>query len=29
LPPVDVSAGSRPAGGWRKDEDLVKWLESL
>src|SRR4029077_11365627 len=22
LPPVDVSAGCRPAGGWRKDEDL-------
>ncbi len=29
LPPVDVSAERRPAGGWRKDEDLVKWLESL
>jgi integrase/recombinase XerD len=29
LPPVDVSAGCRPASGWRKDDDLVKWLESL
>jgi integrase/recombinase XerD len=29
LPPVDVSAACRPAAGWRKDEDLVKWLESL
>lgn len=29
LPPVEVSAECRPTGGWRKDADLVKWLESL
>jgi len=29
LPPVDVSAACRPTGGWRKDPDLMKWLESL
>lgn len=29
LPPVDVPAACRPAGEWRKDADLVKWLESL
>ena len=29
LPPVDIPAASRPAGGWRKDLNLVKWLESL
>jgi site-specific recombinase XerD len=28
-PPVDLSAECRPAGGWRKDADLLKWLESL
>jgi integrase/recombinase XerD len=29
LPPVDVPAECRPTGGWRKDPDLMKWLESL
>lgn len=29
LPPVDGSAECRPAAGWRKDPDLLKWLESL
>ena len=28
-PPVDLSAECRSAGGWRKDADLLKWLESL
>lgn len=28
LPPIDLPA-CRPVGGWRKDADLVKWLESL
>jgi len=28
-PPVDLSAERRPAGGWRKDPDLLKWLDSL
>jgi integrase/recombinase XerD len=29
LPPVDLPAACHPVGGWRKDADLVKWLESL
>lgn len=29
LPPVDLPAEYRPAGGWRKDADLIKWLDSL
>jgi integrase/recombinase XerD len=29
LPPVDSSAECRPAAGWRKDPDLLKWLDSL
>ena len=29
LPPVDSSPECRPAAGWRKDPDLLKWLESL
>jgi len=29
LPPVDLSPACRPVSGWRKDPDLVKWLESL
>ena len=29
LPPVDASAECRPAAGWRKDPDLLKWLDSL
>lgn len=28
-PPVDTSPESRPAAGWRKDPDLIKWLDSL
>jgi integrase/recombinase XerD len=28
-PPVDPSAECRSNGGWRKDADLLKWLESL
>ena len=29
LPPVDVLAVRHPTGGWRKDSDLMKWLQSL
>ena len=29
LPPVSSSETSRPSAGWRKDEDLMKWLKSL
>jgi integrase/recombinase XerD len=29
LPPVDASAGCRPAAGWRQNPDLLKWLDSL
>ena len=29
LPPVDSSAECRPAAGWSKDPDLLKWLDSL
>lgn len=29
LPPVDPSETSRPNAGWRKDEELMKWLRSL
>ena len=29
LPPVDPSAGYRSAAGWRRDPDLLKWLDSL
>jgi integrase/recombinase XerD len=29
LPPVDLSAECRPAAGWRKDADLIRWLDSL
>jgi len=29
LPPVGPSETSRPSGGWRKDQDLMKWLNSL
>ena len=28
LPPVDSSPECRPATGWRKDPDLLKWLDS-
>jgi site-specific recombinase XerD len=28
-PPVDSSVECRSSGGWRKDADLLKWLESL
>jgi site-specific recombinase XerD len=28
-PPVDPSKACRSSGGWRKDVDLLKWLESL
>jgi integrase/recombinase XerD len=28
-PPVDLSAEFRASGGWRKDADLLKWLDSL
>jgi integrase/recombinase XerD len=28
-PPVDTSPEGRPAAGWRKDPDLIKWLDSL
>lgn len=28
-PLVDLSAERRPAGGWRTDPDLLKWLDSL
>jgi site-specific recombinase XerD len=29
LPPVEPSGAYRASGGWRKDEDLMKWLCSL
>ena len=29
LPPVDSSAACRPAAGWSKDPDILKWLDSL
>jgi site-specific recombinase XerD len=29
LPPVDSSPECRPAAGWNKDPDLLKWLDSL
>jgi site-specific recombinase XerD len=29
LPPVDTSEALRPNNGWRKDEELMKWLSSL
>lgn len=29
LPPVDDSDRHRPTSGWRKDQDLLKWLCSL
>ena len=29
LPPVDASGECRPTHGWRKDSDLLKWLQSL
>jgi site-specific recombinase XerD len=29
LPPVEVSSKHRRVGGWRKDEELLKWLQSL
>jgi site-specific recombinase XerD len=29
LPPVAASMSSRPNNGWRKDEELLKWLNSL
>jgi integrase/recombinase XerD len=29
LPPVATSMPSRPNSGWRKDEELLKWLNSL
>ena len=29
LPPVDASVECRTAAGWRKDPDLLKWLDSL
>jgi integrase/recombinase XerD len=29
LPPVATSGAYRTSGGWRKDEDLMKWLCSL
>ena len=29
LPPVDTSEALRPNSGWRKDEELMKWLSSL
>ncbi len=29
LPPVDTSEELRPNSGWRKDEELIKWLSSL
>lgn len=29
LPPVDSSAECRPAAGWRQNQDLMTWLESL
>lgn len=29
LPPVATSISSRRSDGWRKDEELLKWLDSL
>jgi integrase/recombinase XerD len=29
LPPVDLSAECHSTGGWRKNPDLIKWLDSL
>src|SRR6266566_49844 len=29
LPPVDTRETFRPSGGWRKDQELMKWLCSL
>jgi len=29
MPPVDPSEVSRPSAGWQKDEELMKWLNSL
>jgi site-specific recombinase XerD len=29
LPPVEISSKHRRAGGWSKDEELLKWLQSL
>jgi site-specific recombinase XerD len=29
MPPVSPSETSRPNGGWQKDEELMKWLNSL
>jgi integrase/recombinase XerD len=29
LPPVEVSSKHRRVGGWHKDEELLKWLQSL
>ncbi len=29
LPPVEAFGTYRPNSGWRKDEDLMKWLCSL
>ena len=28
-PPIDPAAASPASIGWRKDQDLIKWLESL
>ncbi len=29
LPPTDTAEASPPNGGWRQDEQLMKWLQSL
>ena len=29
LPPTDTAEASPPNGGWRQDEELMKWLQSL
>jgi len=29
LPPVESSEACRPSSGWRKDQDLMNWLQSL
>jgi hypothetical protein len=29
LPPVDPSEARRPNIGWRKDQELLSWLDSL
>ncbi len=29
LPPLDTSEALRPNNGWRRDEELMKWLSSL